>query len=75
MSEWTKHEKSLIHETMLMAYEQGIEWGEKKAVEKAQEFMKDALTAAYDKGVKAGIQQAITAMKEEMANHGTETNR
>ena len=28
---WTKHETSLIHEVMLMAYEQGVEKGKEEA--------------------------------------------
>ena len=31
--EVTKHEQSLIHEVMLMAYEQGIEEGKRQALE------------------------------------------
>ena len=37
----TKHEQSLIHEVMLMAYEQGIEEGRKQAMEEIKKWQKE----------------------------------
>lgn len=75
----TKHEQSLIHEVMLMAYEQGIEEGRKQAMEEIRKWQKDEQKKTGDfshhPNPNSYAAEALRYYKQEREEQEAEDNR